>query len=439
MDKINFQKYHKALKEAAIYKLKGKIVEARGLIVKALIKGVKIGEICLIYRDHNSEPIEAEVVGFKDNLIYLMPYGDITNIGLDCEVISTGSEFNIKISEALKGRILNGKGKIIDGKEEIIHTDAAECIVSANSPPPLTRKRIIKPMEIGIKAIDALLTIGEGQRVGIFSAAGVGKSTLLGMIAKNACADINVIGLIGERGREVKEFIEDNLTSEALLKSIIVVATSDEPAIMRLKAAYVATTIAEYFREKGEKVILLIDSITRFARAQREIGLAIGEIPARQGFTPSVFSALPKLMERAGNSSNGSITAFYTVLVEGDDLTEPISDEALSILDGHIVLSRELASECHYPAIDILRSISRVMDNIISPEHKILSNKIKKILDTYEKVKDLILIGAYKKGSEPEIDYALSKIHKIKAFLKQNKNEKFSFAETLKMIKLICD
>ncbi len=437
MNFINWKKYYEALEEAQIYKMRGKVVEVSGLIVKALVSGVKIGDICLISSGKESKMVEAEVIGFKDNLIYLMPYGDLMNIGLESEVIPTGSSFKIKISESLLGRILNGKGEAIDGKGEVIHEDAVEHSISAVPPSPLLRKRVSEPLEIGIKAIDALLTIGEGQRIGIFAGAGVGKSTLLGMIARNASADMNVIGLIGERGREVKEFIEDNLGSEGLSKSVVIVATSDEPPLIRLKSAYVATTIAEYFREKGKKVILLMDSITRFARAQREIGLAIGEIPARQGFTPSVFSSLPKLLERTGNSSNGSITAFYTILVEGDDLTEPISDEACSILDGHIILSRDLASESHFPAIDLLKSISRVRDNIISEKHKILANKLKKLLDTYEKVKDLILIGAYKKGADPEIDYTINKIQKIKDFLKQEKKEKFSFYESLSALEEI--
>jgi len=434
VDIIDWKKYYEALEEAQIYKMKGKVVEVSGLVVKALVSGARIGDICLISSGKGNKEIAAEVIGFKDNLIYLMPYDDLMNISLESEVIPTGSGFKIKISESLLGRVLNGKGETIDGKGEVKHKDEVELSIMAAPPSPLFRKRISEPLEIGVKAIDAILTIGEGQRIGIFASAGVGKSTLLGMIARNASADVNVIGLIGERGREVKEFIEDNLGTEGLSKSIVVVATSDEPPLIRLKSAYVATTIAEYFREKGKKVILLMDSITRFARAQREIGLAIGEIPARQGFTPSVFSALPKLLERTGNSSKGSITAFYTILVEGDDLTEPISDEACSILDGHIILARDLAAECHFPAIDLLKSISRVKDNIISEKHKILANKLKKILDTYEKIKDLILIGAYKKGSDPEIDYSINKIQKIKDFLKQEKQEKFSFQESLKTL-----
>jgi len=306
--------------------------------------------------------------------------------------------------------------------------------VNAASLHPLKRARIQRPIEAGIKAIDALLTCGEGQRTGIFAAAGAGKSTLLGMLARNSSADVNVIGLIGERGREIKEFIEDDLGKEGLRKSIIIAAASDQPALIRLKAAFVATTIAEYFRDRGNRVLFLMDSITRFARAQREVGLAIGEPPARYGYPPSVFSCLARLLERACNSENGSITSFYTILVEGDDINEPISDEVRAILDGHIVLSRTIAEENQYPAVDVLRSISRVMDTIVSNEHRRAAGKLREVLSIYEKQRDLILIGAYKKGNDPGVDYAINKIQLVNDFLKQDKKEKCRFNDTIEQL-----
>ncbi|HQK88069.1 MAG TPA: FliI/YscN family ATPase, partial [Acidobacteriota bacterium] len=308
--------------------------------------------------------------------------------------------------------------------------------VNLNDPPdPLKRRRILSPITVGIRAIDGLLTCGEGQRIGLFAAAGVGKSTLLGMIARNALAEVNVITLIGERGREVRDFLEKDLGPEGLAKSVVVVATSNEPSLVRLKGAYVGTAIAEYFRDKGRKVMLMMDSVTRFARAQREVGLACGEPPARAGYTPSVFSELPKLLERAGNSDKGSITAFYTVLVEGDDMNEPVADEVRSILDGHIILSRDLASRGHYPAINVSLSVSRVMTSVVPSEHRQAATKLREVLATYEKEKDLIMIGAYQKGSDPRVDFAMDKIDAVNTFLKQSTEEKMGFEETVKKLK----
>ncbi|MBU1918596.1 FliI/YscN family ATPase, partial [bacterium] len=334
----------------------------------------------------------------------------------------------------LLGRILDGLG---DPADEDTHgpLNITEHYPVHNTPPdPLKRRRIKETMSVGVKAIDAMLTTGEGQRVGIFAAAGVGKSTLLGMIARNTEAEINVIALIGERGREVRDFIEGDLGAEGLKRSVVVCATSDQPALVRTKAAYVATAIAEYYRDQGKKVLLMMDSVTRFARALREIGLAVGEPPARQGFTPSVFSTLPKLLERTGNSDKGSITAFYTILVEGDDMNEPVADEVRSILDGHIVMSRDLANQAHFPAIDVSQSVSRVMTNIVSAEHNYAARKLKEVVANYEKERDLILIGAYESGSNPAVDYAIEMIDDVNEFLKQAVEDKIDLNEAVEQL-----
>ena len=431
MEEINLKKYCEMVEKASTIQVRGKIKEVTGLVVKAVVPGVRMGELCEIYVKDLFPGMKAEVVGFKDNVVYLMPYGDLEGIGLDSEVIATGHGFTVKISEALSGKVLDGLGNStekIDGESK---NEVTEYPVTAASPHPLKRAKIQNALEVGIKVIDGLLTIGEGQRIGVFAAAGVGKSTLLGMIARHCSADVNVIGLIGERGREVKEFIEENLGEEGLKKSIVIAATSDQPALIRLKAGFVATAIAEYYRDCGKKVMFLMDSITRFARAQREIGLAVGEPPARYGYPPSVFSYLARLLERAGNSEKGSITAFYTILVEGDDMNEPVSDEVRAILDGHIVLSRVLADENHYPAVDVLRSVSRVMNAVVPAGHRHAAARLRKVLSTYERHKDLILIGAYKNGSDPEIDYAIKKIKLIQEFLQQDQKEFFSSNETV--------
>jgi len=428
---LDLTPYVHLLDEVVPLEVRGRVVEVTGLIIKARVPGVRIGELCYIETPLRDRPVRAEVVGFKNDLVYLMALGELTGIGPDSEVRPTGDVMTVRVGPCLLGRVLNGLGEPIDGRGPIDPTQTVEYPIYAPPPDPMKRKRVLRSFPVGIRVIDTLLTIGEGQRMGIFAAAGGGKSTLLGMLARNTVADVNVIALIGERGREVMDFIEESLGEEGLARSVLVVATSDQPSLVRLKSAYVATAIAEYFRDQGKRVILMMDSVTRFARAQREVGLAIGEPPARAGFPPSVFATLPKLLERAGNSDKGSITAFYTVLVEGDDMTEPVADEVRSILDGHIILSRELAARGHFPAIDVLRSASRVMTAVASPDHLKVAQKMKELIATYEKNRDLILLGAYKRGSDPRVDEALEKYPAIEAFLKQGTHEKDSFETTL--------
>ncbi len=434
---IDLSRYVQALDSLSTYRLKGKVVELTGLIVKAAIPGVRVGELCYIERTHQKAPIKAEVVGFKDKEVLLMPLGDLEGIGPGNEVFPSGASLKVKVGENLLGRVLDGLGEAMDTDQRGPLELFEEYPVMASPPDPLQRKRILKPISVGIKAIDSMLTCGEGQRVGVFAAAGVGKSTTLGMIARNTEAEVNVICLVGERGREVRDFIEHDLGEEGLAKSVLIIATSDQPSLVRCKAAYVATSIAEYFRDQGKKVLLMMDSVTRFARALREIGLAVGEPPARQGFPPSVFSTLPKLLERAGNSAKGSITAFYTVLVEGDDMTEPVADEVRSILDGHIILSRDLASRGHYPAINVPDSISRVMNNVVDPEHLEASQKLREVIASYEKERDLILIGAYEQGTDPKVDYAIEKIEEVNNFLKQRTDEKVELQDSVDQLKSI--
>lgn len=421
-------KYRNAVDNASFIKSTGKIVKVIGLVIESLGPDVRLGEICYIRPREIKKNLPAEVVGFKGNNVLLMPLGNLEGIGPGCEIVSSGSSFKIKVGASLLGRVLDGLGNPIDGKGQI----RAEQEVSIyNSPPnPLLRKRISQPLTFGVKAIDGILTCGKGQRIGIFSGSGVGKSTLLGMIARNTDAQINVIGLIGERGREVREFIERDLGKEGLKRSILVIATSEQPALVRLRGALVATTIAEFFRDQGLDVMLMMDSVTRFAMAQREVGLAIGEPPATRGYTPSVFALLPKILERSGTADKGTITALYTVLVDGDDMNEPIADAVRGILDGHIVLSRELAVQNHYPAIDVLSSVSRVINDIIDDEHLQKINKLKMILSTYKDAEDLINIGAYNQGSNPKIDYAIKNIDSVRRFLRQTIDEKYSFNDT---------
>lgn len=435
LPQIDFHKYLHNLGTVSTYSIKGKVTELTGLVVRAVIPGVRIGELCLIQPYHNRAPIKAEVVGFKDQEALLMPLGNLEGIGLGNDVIPTGKCLTVRVGEGLLGRILDGLGDPLDADVKGPLRYTAEYPVVTDPPEALKRMRVTKPISVGIKAIDGLLTCGEGQRVGFYAAAGVGKSTLIGMIARNTEADINVICLVGERGREVRDFIERDLGEEGLKRSVVVVSTSDQPSLVRLKAAYVATAIAEYFRDQGLRVLLMMDSVTRFARALREVGLAVGEPPARQGYTPSVFSTLPRLLERTGNSNKGSITAFYTVLVAGDDITEPIADETRAILDGHIILSRELAARAHYPAIDVSQSVSRVMDDIVSAEHREAARKVREIIANYEKERDLILIGAYEEGSDPKVDYAIERIEEVNNFLKQDIYEKFDKDETIEMLK----
>lgn len=435
--KIDFSKYHHALSAISTYNIKGKVTELTGLVVRAVVPGVKIGELCFIEPYHSKQAIKAEVVGFKDQEVLLMPLGDLEGIGLGNNVIPTGHSLTVRVGEELLGRVLDGLGDPLDEETKGPLYCETEYPVHASPPKALKRERVVKPISLGIKAIDATLTVGQGQRIGIFSAAGVGKSTLIGMVARNTEAEINVICLVGERGREVRDFLEKDLGEEGLKRSVVIVSTSDQPSLVRLKAAYVATAIAEYFRDQGKNVVLMMDSITRFARALREVGLAVGEPPARQGYTPSVFSTLPKLLERSGNSEKGSITAFYTILVEGDDMNEPVADEARSILDGHIVLSRDLAARAQYPAIDISQSISRVMDSMIDDEHRGAARKLREVVANYEKERDLILIGAYEEGSDPKVDYAIEKIEAVNNFLKQDREEKFDLETAIGQLKEI--
>jgi type III secretion protein N (ATPase) len=403
------------------------------MLIKAIVPQVKIGEVCLVKRD--GEPLRTEVVGFTRDEVYLSPLGEMTGIGPSSEVIPTHLPLHIKVGPQLLGRILNGLGEPLD-----VNTkgplECTEIYPVIQAPPdPVKRKRINEPISVGVRAIDGILTTGLGQRVGIFAAAGGGKSTLLGMIARNAVADVNVISLIGERGRELRDFIEKDLGPEGLKRSVLIVSTSDQASQLRLNAAYVGTAIAEYFRDQGKSVILMMDSVTRFARALREVGLAAGEPPARAGYTPSVFSTLPKLLERSGNSDKGSITAFYTILVAGDDMNEPVADEVRSILDGHLILSAELARQYHYPAIDVLSSASRVMPSIVPKEHLLLVGKLKEVLANYKKNELLIKIGEYKRGSDKAGDFAIDNIDKVNKFLKQGVDEKCSFQESVQLLR----
>jgi len=433
MTAVNFQKYHEVLEKTNLIEYIGKVTKVVGLTIESAGPETRVGELCRIINPRDDQEVLAEVVGFRDNHVLLMPLGEMTGIGPGNQVIATGAELQVRVGHGLLGRVLDGLGNPIDGKGNI-QPDGFYPV--ENVPPhPLKRPRIHQVLPLGVKCIDGMLTLGKGQRLGIFAGSGVGKSTLIGMIARNTKADIIVIALIGERGREVRDFLERDLTDEGLKRSVVVVATSDQPALIRKKGAYVATAIAEYFRDCGYDVLLLMDSLTRFSMAQREIGLSIGEPPVSRGYTPSVFSTMPKLLERSGTSDKGSITGLYTVLVDGDDMTEPVTDTARSILDGHVVLSRSMAHRNHYPAIDVLGSISRVMSDIVTSEHKKLAGEIRKNLAVYREAEDLINVGAYVKGSNPEIDRAISVIGGINAFLTQGVTEKFDFEETLMLMK----
>ena len=427
---ISFDKY-KELENRTFFKSQGKIANAVGLTIESYGPEARLGDMCTIYSKDFSHPIAtAEVVGFKDKKTLLMPYGKVDGIGIGCIVENENHPLEVTVGDDLLGLCLDGLGN----PEEGIKIKGSTYSVEAPPPSPMSRKIISDPLPLGVKAVDGLLTIGKGQRIGIFAGSGVGKSTLLGMFARNTKADINVIALIGERGREVREFVERDLGPEGMKRSVLVIATSDRPALERTKAAKTATAIAEYFRDQGKDVLLMMDSLTRFSMAQREIGLASGEPPVSRGYPPSVYAEMPKLLERAGCSDKGSITGLYTVLVDGDDFNEPITDTARSILDGHVVLNRKLAQKNHYPAIDVLASISRCMSQIASKEHKKTAGKIKNLMATYADAEDLINIGAYKSGSNPEIDEAVLRNRAIKDFLLQDTDEKISFDETLEIM-----
>ena len=427
MTGIDLSKYSNMLRGNTFIEFMGKVSKVVGLTIETDGPEVNIGELCEIHAARFSKVVQAEAVGFRDGKALLMPLGNMSGVGPGNKVVATGTELSVAVGEGLVGRVLDGLGNPMDENgsisPEFLYT------VDYKAPHPLVRKRICEPLPMGVKVIDGLLTIGKGQRVGIFAGSGVGKSTLMGMIARNTKADVNVIALIGERGREVREFLEKDLGEEGLARSVVVVATSDQPALIRLKGAFVATAIAEYFRNKGNDVLLLMDSLTRFAMAQREIGLAIGEPPVSRGYTPSVFGQMPKLLERAGSAGQGSITGLYTVLVDGDDMTEPVTDAARGTLDGHIVLSRALANKNQYPAIDVLASISRVMPDVVDQGHIDVASQIKKVLAVYRESEDLINIGAYAKGSNSGIDYAIEVIGNITSFIEQKVEESFDFEE----------
>ena len=422
-----FQQLTRQVYNAEPYSLTGKIENIVGMSIEASGGRAAVGDICRIYNGDSGGQVTAEVVGFKNDHILLMPYSDMSGISAGNFVRNTGAQLTLQVGEFLRGRIINALGQPIDGKGPF--EGGTPYCVGGNYINPLQRPPIRERIQFGVKAIDGLITIGKGQRIGIFAGSGVGKSTLMGMIAKNVTADINVIALVGERGREVLEFVEKDLGPEGMKRSILVVATSDQPAMLRMKCPSVATGIAEYFRDQGYDVLLMMDSLTRFAMAQREIGLAIGEPPVARGYTPSMYAEMPKLLERSGNFSRGSITGVYTVLVEGDDTNEPIADTVRGILDGHIVLSRQLANSNHYPAIDVSASISRLMVEIVSPEHRQLASRIRDIMSVYEKNADLVAIGAYKPGSNRKLDFAMSKIDAVNGFLTQDVNEAFSYEQ----------
>ena len=430
---MDFEAIREAVKTANVYRRQGKIEKIVGMTIEASGSECNIGDVCRIYRKGSDEFIYGEVVGFNQGKVMLMPYTDIEGIGPGSIVDNTGRQLEVNVGEKLVGRIINAIGEPIDGKGPIETTGRYSIVGEPVN--PLTRPRIEDIIPLGVKAIDGLLTIGRGQRMGIFAGSGVGKSTLLGMIAREVQADINVIALVGERGREVLEFIERDLGPKGMARSVLVVATSDQPSMMRNKCPMTATAIAEYFKDQGKNVLLMMDSLTRYAMAQREIGLATGEAPIARGYTPSIYTTMPKLLERAGNFERGSITGIYTVLVEGDDTNEPISDTVRGIIDGHIILSRKVAAKNHYPAIETLESVSRLMSEIADKEHKNAAAKLRNLLSVYNANYDLVSIGAYKKGTNPALDEALKKIDKINAFLQQATDEAFTFEQTVKMLK----
>ncbi|MFH1194282.1 MAG: FliI/YscN family ATPase [bacterium] len=434
---LYIDKYSRLIDKTELIKINGRVTDVIGLVIVSVGPNVALGEICTVIDRSGKEVCKTEVVGFREGKVLSIALGEVVNISPSCEIISTGKSFTFGLGKNLLGRVIDGMGNPIDGKGEIEASSIRS--VHREPPNPLQRKRITSPLQTGVRSIDGLLTCGKGQRLGIFAGSGVGKSVMMGMIARNTNADVSVIVLVGERGREVREFIEKDLGVEGLKRSVVVVATSDKPSLMRIKAAYIGTTIAEYFRDLGMDVVLMMDSVTRFALAQREIGLTIGEPPTTKGYTPSVFAILPKLLERAGTSDKGTITGFYSVLVDGDDMTEPIADAVRSILDGHFVLSRKIANRGQFPAIDPLQSISRVMPDIITEDHRMRAMEFNEILQTYNEAEDLINIGAYVKGSNPQIDHALAKVQSLRSFLKQDMYEKASYKDSVDRLKKIID
>ncbi len=429
-----FSQYQDALPSVNPVMVDGRVTKAAGLIIEATAKSGTVGDVCDIYL-RPGQAVRSEIVGFLNNKILLMPLGETVGVAPGSRVRLNPEPLKVPVSNALLGRVLDGLGNPIDGKPPVFSKQTRSVY---NTPPnPLKRQRITERLETGIRAIDGLITLGKGQRAGIFAGSGVGKSVLLGMVARYTDADVNVIVMVGERGREVRDFIERDLGAEGLKKSVVIVATSDQAATVRIKSALIGTTIAEYFRDQGKNVLLLMDSLTRVSMAQREIGLAIGEPPASKGYTPSVFALMPRLLERAGNSDKGSITGLYTVLVDGDDMDEPIADAARSILDGHIVLSRKIATKGHYPAIDVLESVSRVKNEVMTDEQKKISLQILDQMATYRESEDLINIGAYSKGTSPQIDSAIENIGNINSFLRQTIEDKSNFLQTLdKLVEL---
>lgn len=426
---IDFKGFKNVVERTNTFRPIGKVIQIIGLVIEADGPISSIGDLCHIHINANRDPIWAEVVGFREDKILLMPLGSMDGLRPGNIVENTGSTMKISVGEALLGRVLDGLGNPIDSLSD------PKCSkfysTQAQNINPMKRKPIDEPLTMGIRSVDSFITIGKGQRMGIFAGSGVGKSTTLAMMARNTSADVNVIALVGERGREVREFIENTLGPEGMARSVVVVATSEQPSLVKIKAAFVATAIAEYFRDTGRDVLFMLDSVTRIAMAQREVGLAIGEPPATRGYTPSVFALLPKLLERTGANDKGTITGLYTVLVEGDDFNEPISDTVRSILDGHIMLSRALAHKNHYPAVDVLQSISRVMSEIASPEHKQAAGAIRNLIATYNHNADLINIGAYVQGSDPKIDKSIELIDEINGFLTQSMKEKINYTDSI--------
>lgn len=434
---IEKAKKYLQLMDRTFYKSYGKVAKVVGLTIESIGPKARLGDLCRIYPEENQkEHVIAEVVGFHDSKLILMPVDSVEGVGVGCIVENTGHPLSVLVSDELLGHTLDGIGRLTDSEKEV----HGEYYPLEQAPPdPMDREIISEVLPLGVKAVDGLITVGKGQRIGVFAGSGVGKSTLLGMFARNTKADVNVIALIGERGREVREFIERDLGPEGMARSVVVVATSDKPALIRNKCAKTATAVAEYFRNQGKDVLLMMDSMTRFSQAQREIGLASGEPPVTRGYPPSVYSEMPKLLERAGTNDKGSITGLYTVLVDGDDFNEPITDTARGILDGHIMLDRKLAHKNHYPAIDVLQSISRCMSQIATSEHKSYAGRLKSVMATYAEAEDLINIGAYKAGSNPDIDYAVSRIGAVNEFLMQDVSDKFTFEQTVSMLKEIFD